>query len=163
MIDLDFTLDAGRTASKFRELQARIKDMRPVWASFLNFYKTDIIPKSFESKGSLMGGRWIGLTDRYRKWKSTTSTNTSSSAGVSLKLTGRLYAAATGGAGWYQKVNKQSVEFGIKKGVIPYANRHQEGNNMPQRPYFYTVDDKLPTRASLFLYNEALKYVKKDL
>jgi phage gpG-like protein len=86
--------------------------------------------------------RWKGLSKKYAKWKQ-------KNLGVRLAnligRTGRLKRAVDGGPGWYQKINKNTAEFGIKG--IPYAAVHQYGStkkNIPARRYFLAQGDKLP-------------------
>lgn len=142
----------NQAKEKFKQLSQRVKDFRPIFNDFIDFYQKEIVPSAFETKGALMGKKWQGLTERYRRWKANSPINQSGSAGVNLRLTNGLYNAATGGDGWYQKVKKRSLQFGIKHSVIPYANRHQKGTKgMPERPFFYTINDDMPIKAWQYL------------
>lgn len=164
MVELNVTIDADKAKKDFSKLARRVKDLRPVFTDFIKYYQDKIMPASFNTKGSLMGKKWQSATDQYRKWKSKSPKNTSGSSTANLKLTGRLYDAATGGSGWYQKIGKKTLEFGIKRGVIKYANRHQEGTSgMPQRPFFYTANGDIPKRAWLFLKTETEQYLTKGI
>jgi hypothetical protein len=140
MIELKIDYKSERASNFLNKMTDNLKNLSPVFGEFVDYYKTEIITESFESKGALMGMKWQELTPKYRKWKG---------RGVDLRLTERLYNAAKGGDGWFQTIRNNGATFGIKGGVIKYANRHQNGTaGMPQRPYFYKADKTMPEKAN---------------
>ena len=55
-----------------------------------------------------------------------------------LIKTGDMKDAATGGLGSQVRYNRDKAEIGIRGSVIPYAWRHQNGDEgRPQRKFFY--------------------------
>jgi hypothetical protein len=129
-----------RTKRTFKELAKRVDDMTPVWKDFREYWQKDLMPKSWASKGGLMeGSRWAPLTPEYRKWKA--------KAGGSkelLKLSEKMFKAATGGSGWKDKIEKKSLTMGIEGEAYYYWVQHRKTN---PRYYFYTPKEDLPKRA----------------
>jgi hypothetical protein len=144
---------AERTKKTFLELARRIDDMTPVWEDFADYYKDDLMKVSWQSKGALMeGSRWSPLTAQYRKWKAK-----SGGSKELMKLTGKLFNAATGGAGWKQKISKDNLIMGVEGEAYYYWVQHRQKNG---RFYFYTKDEDLPKRAWAKLVKLADDYLE---
>jgi len=158
LIDIDVKIEGiGKLKDAFQRYSKKVKDLSPVWEDFIEHYQSFIIPKTFDSRGGLMGGKWPPFSAAYFKWK-----RKNAPGKQMLKLKDDMYNAAIGGSGWYQKVEKKRVAFGIKSSVIKYAMVHQEGggNNIPQRAYFYKADGDLPNRAWIFLIDRLNKHLE---
>lgn len=122
------------------ELRREGQDNRDVFETFLDDFK-EFIGKSWAQKGRPFGKHWVGLSTKYKEWKLFNYND----GAADLILTGALRDAATGGSGWFQKVEKARATWGIDKTVIPYASVHQYGfKGIPQRPYIATVEEDLP-------------------
>jgi hypothetical protein len=144
---------AERTKKTFIELARRIDDMTPVWEDFADYYKNDLMKTSWGSKGALMeGSRWAPLTAQYRKWKAK-----SGGSKELMKLSGKMFTAATGGSGWKDNISKKSLTMGIHGEEYYYWVQHRQTNG---RFYFYTPDEDLPKRAWVKLVELTDKYLE---
>lgn len=132
------------------ELERRMVNISPMLEKFAQWYQ-QAIGRWWDSKGNKMGRRWPGLSKAYAKRKQAMVGR----RGADLQLTGRLKTAATGGAGWFHKIEGTKLTVGIEG--IPYAGIHQTGGripgrggrmiDMPQRAYFISADGGLPGEA----------------
>lgn len=61
-----------------------------------------------------------------------------------LILTGAMKEAATGGPGSFIQYSRRDVKLGVRAEIIPYAARHQYGEDpVPRREYFYiNIEDR---------------------
>lgn len=155
MIDLQIELKAERARRTLRTLIGRIKDMSPVWKDFKQYWTDDLMPRSWQSKGALMeGGRWAALSPAYRKWKLSAKNSGSKEL---LKLSLKLYNAATGGAGWYDDIKKNTMTIGVNVGDYSYWIQHRQKN---PRFYFYTPKEDIPNRAYAYLIKIMDEYLE---
>jgi len=104
--------------TRFQRFKLLFKDLRPIYKEFLDWYKVNIIPEAFDSKGKLMGKKWAALSPAYAKKVGRSQ--------ATLRLTETLYNAAKGGSGWFEKIGKKDFTFGIEDS-IPYNAIHQYG------------------------------------
>lgn len=155
MVEIDIkAIGIERTKKTFLELAKRVSDMTPIWKDFRDFYQQDMMPKSFGSKGALMeGGRWHALTPAYRKWK-----QKSGYSQELMKLTGKMYNAATGGAGWSDKIGKKDMTMEVKGEDYYYFTQHRKTN---PRFWFYTSKEDLPNKAWTYLVKITDEYLEE--
>jgi hypothetical protein len=159
MIELQIKMYSDRAKRTLVKLLERVDNMQPIWKDFKQYFQDDLMPRSWNSKGSLMeGGRWNPLTPQYLKWKMSKKNKGSRKL---LVLSGKLFAAATGGSGWYDKIDKKSMTMGIQGQEYFYWVQHRQKN---PRFYFYTPNEDLPNRAWAYLIkitNELLESADK--
>ncbi len=144
-----------KAIKKLDLLRKRGLDTKPVLEKFLEDMK-ESIGNNYSAQGAPFGGRWQGLSAKYKTWKR----KHYGSGKADLVLTGKLRRAATGdkSAGWYDKINKNFVEWGIQG--IEYAQYHQFGTSkMPQRVFFLPKDNQLPGRVVTNLILNLDKYL----
>jgi phage gpG-like protein len=159
MVELNVKLEGvKKLEDAFQRMAKSIKDMRPVFKDFIKHYQEVIMPASFKSRGGIMNAKWPAYSPRYWAWK-----RKAAPGKAMLRLTDDLFNATQGGPGWFEKLGKQKMEFGVRGGTIPYALVHQEGggNNIPQRAYFYREDGKLPNRAYIYLFERTREEIKR--
>jgi len=153
MVELQIDIKAQRARKTLKTLFKRINNLEPIWKDFKKYYQDDIIPRSWNSKGALMeGGRWTPLTPAYWKWKL--------KSGLSKKLLtliGKMFTAAKGGAGWYDKIDKKSMTMGIQGEKYYYWVQHRQTN---PRFYFYTKKEDIPNRAYAYLIKITDEYLE---
>lgn len=167
MIKIDIQSNIDKTISRFERLARRVNDMRPIWKDFLKEYK-QIIAQNFEARGAIMNGQrwpvyWQDSNAPDKEYRAAYYRRKKGSRPM-LRLTDRLYNAATGGAGWYDKIKKKSVELGIKN--VKYSKVHQYGykkRNIAQRPYLFAKENTLPARAWVMLIEITSRYVKDTM
>lgn len=156
MIDIKIEMRAERARKTLQKLLRRVTDMTPIWKDFKQYWQDDLMPRSWESKGALMeGSKWTPLTPQYLKWKNS-ARNTGSRK--LLILSGKMFGAAKGGAGWYDKIDKKSMTMGIKGKDYFYLVQHRQKN---PRLYFYTKKDDIPNRAWAYLIKITDEYLDK--
>lgn len=148
-----------RARKTFERLARQLGDLTNIWEEFIDYWQNEVMPKSFESKGSLMEGqKWTPYSDKYKKWK---KKNYGSSM-PNLIVTGKMQEATMGGPGWYEKKEKSNLEIGIAG--EDYYYYVSERNKNP-RKYFYTTEGSLPASAWKWLIdktNEKLEAVDSD-
>lgn len=153
---IDVKLIADRAKQTFIRLAKRIDDLTPIWEKFITYYQYDLMPQVWNSRGAAMGEKWApykqdenGIS-KYLIWKRKHGSSRM------MILYGRLIGAATGGQGWFQKLQPKSLTIGIEG--IPYSGAMQYGyKGIPARPYFFNKNDDLPPRAWKFLIDETNK------
>jgi hypothetical protein len=152
--DIRIEMRAERARKTFSKLASRLKDMKPIFKTFKIFYQDDMMKRVWESRGSAMeGGQWANYSDAYRKWKA------KHYAGKpKMILTGKLYNAVQGGAGWYDKISKDSMTMEVKGEAYFYWVQHRQKN---PRYYFYTPKEDLPNRAWAYLIKIADEYLEE--
>jgi len=151
-VDVKFYTD--RAKRTFAKLAEKIKDLSPLWVKFIDYYQNEIIPAAWSTKGAIMEGkRWEPLTEKYRKWK-----QKKYSGKPLLVLTGKLFAAAQGGPGWYQKLGKKQLTIGVQGESYFY---HVAERKINSRKYFYTSDGSLPNRAWAWLIKETNQHLEE--
>ena len=134
------------------ELASRIKDLSPIWEDFIKFYQKDIMPKTWDTKGKMMGEQWPELTPAYEKWKSKRGGRRL------MELTGKLFKAAQGGSGWVQRVTKKNLNIGVT-GEEYYKHVQERAKN--PRHYFTTKRDDIPNRAYAYLIKKMDNYLEE--
>jgi hypothetical protein len=145
---------SDRAKKTFVKLAEKIKDLTPIWSKFTDYYQNEIIPAAWSTKGAIMEGeRWKPLTEKYRKWKQKKYPGK-----PLLVLTNKLFSAAQGGSGWYQKLKKRSMEMGVQGSLYFYYVSERKKN---PRKYFYTSDGSLPNRAWAWLIKETSVYLEE--
>lgn len=138
MIDVDFKLRSERARKTLQELVKRTTDMRPVWKDFRTWWQDELMSKVWDSEGRPMQTKWAKLTPQYAKWKK------KHGGKRLLELTGKLFRAVKGGSGWYDKIEKKSLEMGVQGEKYFYPIQHRQKN---PRHYFYTKQEDIPERA----------------
>jgi len=129
-----------RARNTFIKLARYLEDLRPVWEEFIPFYQQDVIPGTWKTTGMVMEqSKWVPLTEKYRKWKERKYPGR-----PMLTLEGKLYAAATGGPGWFQELKKKEMTMGVDGEDYFYHVSERQKN---PRKYFYTRNNTLPARA----------------
>jgi hypothetical protein len=83
-----------------------------------------------------------------------------------LQLSGRMKAAATGGAGAMEKTTVQSGKsvkyLGISKSTIPYFRVHQHGyKRIPKRQYYYLHSSARPAILTK-MREKCMEKIKRD-
>jgi phage gpG-like protein len=151
MVDVDIqTIGLERSRAAFARLAKNIKDMRPVWKNYIGFHTHDLVEKTFATNGQAMTGKtWPKYSPAYKKRKR----KLGGQLGKMLVLSGRLKEAATGGAGFASKIEKQKMTMTLSG--LPYIRVHQfgfKGKNIPTRSYFFKGKNDLPARAYAYLY-----------
>jgi phage gpG-like protein len=134
---------------KITDLAGKLTNMKPVWDKFEDFYKTEITPAAFETRGKIFGAKWASYSSGYLKWK-----QKHASGKQMLVLSGKMKTAATGGVGWFTKKRKNSMIIGIKG--ERYYNAHQFGSkkrNIPARPFLFGPGGRMPAKALQKLIN----------
>jgi len=159
-IDIQIEIIANKALDGFLKMSKNIKDMKPIYKRFVKYYTGEIIPASFESRGKLMqGSRWQKYSPAYLKWKQKHAPGKKM-----MTLTDDLYKAATGGSGFYSRIDNRNVVMGIKKSTIKYSNAQQRGSsktNLPARPYFMTPKGLPPARAINWLIQNTNDHIMK--
>jgi len=146
MTELRYELNVQRVKKTLVRLLERVENMKPIWEDFKSYFQTDLMPRSFNSKGALMENqRWAALTPRYLKWKLSKKNKGSRKL---LILSGKMFGATQGGSGWYDKIDKKSLTMGIQGEDYFYWVQHRSKN---PRFYFYTKNEDLPKRAWAYL------------
>lgn len=137
----------GMTRAKdaFQKLARNVNDLTPVWKEFLEWHKTEYMPQTWESQGKAQGKKW----ENYRSLR---YINKKGKKSADLKLRGKLYDAARGKSGWYEKIQKKLMTFGVSDSIggRKLSAAHQYGykpNNIAQRSYLFTREDTLSPRA----------------
>jgi hypothetical protein len=147
-----------RAKNMFQLLAQRVGDLRPIWKTFIPYYRETIIRGAFNTKGKIMKNSWKPYKESYLKYLRRNRLDTE----VSLRRSDTMYNAAIGGAGWKDKQEKQQLTMGIEG--EKYFGAQQEGypaNNLVARSFFYTDDDDLPLRAWAYLVKSLDDYYKK--
>jgi hypothetical protein len=133
-----------RARKTFRELAKRVGDMIPVWKDFRQWWQDDMMKRTWDSRGAAMeGARWAKYSPAYLKWK-----RKNHGGKRMLELSGRLFNAARGGAGWKDTIRKKSLTMGVNVGDYAYWLQHRQKN---PRFYFYTPKEDIPNRAYAYL------------
>ncbi len=146
MVNLEIKLIANKAKNTFAKILERIDDMNPIWKDFKAFFQTNLMLKSFRSKGALMeGSRWAALTPKYLKWKLSSKNEGSKKL---LILSKKMFNATQGGAGWYDKIDKKSMTVGIQGKDYYYWVQHRSKN---PRFYFYTKNEDMPNLGWAYL------------
>ena len=146
------TLNLIDTATK------RLKDLSPAWREIADYLHKEVITKSWDTYGSIMGKRWPALSPKYRAWK-----DKNYPGRHMLVLTGDMKTAATGGSGSVLDIKPKEMVIGIDTDYIPYARVHQYGyKKIPQRPYFFSADGTLPGRAIQKIINVIKKRINEE-
>lgn len=141
---IEVEIYADRAKQTFIKLAKRLNDLTPIWKQFLIYWKTNLMPAVWDSKGKEMeGSRWISLTQRYLKWK-----QKNYSGKPLLTLTRKLFEAVKGGSGWQEKVQKDNLTIGIDGEEYFYYVQHRKTN---PRYYFYTPQGDLPARVWAYM------------
>jgi hypothetical protein len=79
-----------------------------------------------------------------------------------LILTTTMKEAASGGLGSLVKYGRSSVEMGVRGDYVPYAWRHQNGDEgMPRRQYFYLHEEERPRVLLAFGDNQKIQFRKQ--
>jgi hypothetical protein len=139
MQNIQIKLIADRAKRTFIKLAGDIKDLTPVWNEFISYWQGTVMPETWKSQGRNMEGqKWTSLTPEYLAWK-----RKHYPGKRLLELTGKLYGAVTGGAGWYQKAEKQRLEFGVQGEDYFWWVSERETN--PRR-YFYNQNEDMPPK-----------------
>ena len=146
---------------KLRKLKDLGVNVKPILEDTLEAFKTNMRAgfRARQSQGEPPIA-WKRLSKKYANWKF-------KKKGIriaNLVLSGRLKSAVNGGPGWYQKISKKRLEFGIRG--IPYAARHNYGDktkvkgSMPKREYFLDKG-KLPKAVINYMYGQIEKKFKE--
>lgn len=136
------------------DIKNKIGNLIPVWEEWIPTYQKYM--KDVENSGGtvMYDKHWEKYSKAYAKKKRTSVNN------VNLRVSGKLWTAASGGAGWFENKKDDSLEIGIKKSVVPYAGYIQGGTKkMPARPFFKTAKDGLTLKALENLLKIAKKYL----
>jgi hypothetical protein len=153
MIATSIEIRSERARKMLRKLSKKISDMTPVWKKFIKFYQDDVIKKTWDTQGKMMEGTsWAPLVPQYEKWK------TKNSGKRMMELSGDLLNAATGGAGWVERIKKKELTIGVTG--KEYFKQVQERGKNPRR-YFTTKEDDIPNRAYIFLLKEMDNHIEK--
>ena len=113
-----------RTDPPLKEFQFKLKRFAEGLSDFSGFFgalgewfKTQMVLQ-FETQGAFTSGRWLELTEPYRKWKE--AHYPGRKIGV---LTGALRSSMTGGGGYSQHITKIAASFGMSENskAVPYG------------------------------------------
>jgi len=146
-----------RTKATFIKLMSRVEDMSLIWKDFLPFYRQDVLKKAFDTHGKVFGDNWKPLKpSTMRSYKTKNSTRT-------LRRTDALYNAATkGSGGWFEKVSKNNLNFGID---LPYASAQQYGcpkRNLTYSRFFFDDKEDLAPSAWVWLIKRTNEHLEVD-
>lgn len=141
----------------------KIDNLRPVFDKFIKHYQ-DLLKFNISRNGVVFGSVWQKYSPVYAKWKLENKDKYPRSSGgrKMMILSGALFDASQGGSGWFQKIDKKSLRFGITN-IIPYAEIQQKGGispegwEIPQRPWFFNKDNKSIPNASILFLERTLK------
>jgi len=138
-MQLDIKYTTERAKKTFIKLASYVKDLEPVWTKFIDYWKNSVMPSTWNSEGALMEGKkWEPLTKKYKQWKEKNYPG----KGM-LVLSGKLFNAASGGTGWYQKLDSKKLEIGVQgKDYFYYVSERMKN----PRKYFYTTEGDMPAR-----------------
>lgn len=150
---LDIKYTTERAKQTFVRLAKRVSNLNPVWHKFIDYWKNDVIPAVWQGKGKLMEGKkWEPLTEKYRKWKAKKYPGK-----PMMYLSGKLFSAAEGGPGWYQKLQPKSLEIGVQGPEYFYFISERMNN---PRKYFYTTNEDMPARVWKELIDYTTDYLE---
>lgn len=151
-MEIKIKLKQERAKKSFQRLANRIDDMSPIWKKFIKFWQTDLMPKTWDSRGKTFGEQWESLSPAYAKWKR-------KHGGKRLmELTSRLFEAVKGGSGWFEKVEKKKFTIGVSGEEYFY---HVQERGKKGRRYFTTKDGDMPNRAWGFIIKSVSEYLEE--
>jgi len=152
MTEVQIEMKTERLQNMLVKLAQNINDLTPIWKKFIDYYQNDIMPKTFDRKGDVMGAKWAPLTEKYRIQKE------KKYPGMPLMVaSGKLKTAATGGTGWKQTVNKKTLSIGVSGEKYYEYVQEREKNG---RYFFNTKTGDIPVRAYSFLIKEMDAYIE---
>jgi hypothetical protein len=149
---IDIKMKSDRAKKTLNKLLNRVNDMRPIWKDFIKYWQTDIMPKTWDTKGKTMGEQWKPLTPLYKKWKRKHGNKRL------MELTSRLLKATQGGQGWTEKIEKKNLAIGVSGKEYFYYVQERKTN---PRNYFFTKKGDMPNRAWGYLLKSVNEFLEE--
>lgn len=148
MVEVKVT-GANRAKKMFLELAKRVKNLKPVFEEFADFYRDDAIPRAWETRGKYMQDeRWEPLTPAYTKQKHKKYGNKRL-----LVATGQMVDDAQN----FQSVaSKKNLTMTVRDVDYYWFTQHSHG-----RYWFYTPREDIPRRAWTYLLESTDKYLEE--